>query len=234
MKNFNLMILAAGYGKRMKNLTIDKPKPLLAVKSKQLLEHTINFFSNLSCGKIVINTHYLHNQINDFIIKNYPNKDIELIFEPNLLDTGGGIKNALKILGNKNFLVTNSDIFWNESNKTDVIDFIDKYELIQTCKLLLSKNDKFEGLKKIKGDFKLDNKLIKKWNSNDPLLYFSGLQIVNPNIFKMFESKSFSMNLVWNYLILKKKLEGKIMNSILFHIGDKNSYDKINKDLSLE
>ena len=58
---------------------------------------------------------------------------------------------------------------WSEDNKMDVIDFIDQYEKVKTCKLLLSKNDKFKGLKKSKGDFKLENKFIRRWINNDPL-----------------------------------------------------------------
>ena len=234
MNNFNLMILAAGYGKRMKDLTNLQPKPLLIVKKKELLSHTIDFFLSLGCDKIVINTHYLHYKINDFIIKNYHHKNIELIFEPILLNTGGGIKNALEILENKNFLVTNSDILWDENNKIDVINFIDKYQMVKTCKLLLSKDDKFKGLKKPKGDFILENNLIKRWKYNDPILYFSGLQIINSNIFKSFDNKCFSINAVWDSLIAKFKLDGEIMSSSLSHIGDINSFEKINKDLSLE
>jgi len=226
MSNFNLMILAAGHGKRMKDLTKLKPKPLLEVNNKQLLSHTIDFFLNLGCYKIVINTHYLHDQINQFINKNYSKNKIKLIFEPLLLNTGGGIKNALSILGSKNFLVTNSDILWSESNKTDILDFIEKYEKVKTCKLLLSKNDKFMGLKKSRGDFKLENKLIKRWVNNDPLIYYSGLQIVNSNIFAEVEQNCFSMNTIWDSLIEKMQLEGKIMNSSISHIGDIEAYDQ--------
>ena len=69
MINFNLMILAAGYGKRMKNLTDSKPKPLLEINNKELLRHNIDFFMDLGCNKIVINTHYLHKQIKRFVEK---------------------------------------------------------------------------------------------------------------------------------------------------------------------
>ena len=103
MTNFNLMILAAGYGKRMKNLTELKPKPLLKINNKELLRHNIDFFINLGCKKIVINTHYLHDQIQNFIEEYYSNRNIQLIYEPTLLNTGGGIKNAIRVLGNKNF-----------------------------------------------------------------------------------------------------------------------------------
>mgnify|MGYP006110592651 CR=1 FL=1 len=227
MIDFNLMILAAGYGKRMKNLTTNKPKPLLKINDKELLSHNIDFFLNLGCNRIVINTHFLHEQIKYFINKNYANTNIQLVFEPLLLNTGGGIKNALSILGKKNFLVTNSDILWNKNNKKGVMNFIKEYQEVRTCKLLLAKNFKFKGLKKSIGDFKLENKLIERWVKNDPLLFYSGLQIINPNIFSALKEKCFSMNILWNALILNKQLEGKILNSSIFHVGDIDAYNNI-------
>ena len=67
MIKFNLMILAAGYGKRMNNLTNTIPKPLLKINNKELLRYNIDFFKNLGCEKIVINTHYLHDQIKNCV-----------------------------------------------------------------------------------------------------------------------------------------------------------------------
>ena len=63
------------------------------------------FFIKLGCNKIVINTHYLHNEIKIFVEKKFSNQNIKLIFEPELLNTGGGIKNALSYFDNKNFLI---------------------------------------------------------------------------------------------------------------------------------
>ena len=160
MKNFSLMILAAGYGKRMQHLTKEVPKPLLKINDRELLSYNIDFFLNLGCNKIVINTHYLHNEIKIFVDKKFSNKNINLIFEPELLNTGGGIKNALSYFGEKNFLVTNSDILWNDDNRKDINDFIAEYQKIKFCKLLLVENKKFKGLKKKEGNFKLENNLI--------------------------------------------------------------------------
>ena len=185
---------------------------------------------NLGCNKIVINTHYLHNEIKIFIEKKFSNKNINLIFEPELLNTGGGIKNALSYLGDKNFLVTNSDILWNDDNLKDINDFISGYKEIKYCKLLLVDNKKFKGLKKSKGDFKLKNHLISRWKINDPHLYFSGLQIINPNIFSQIKQDSFSMNLLWDILIKYNQLQGQITNSVVTHIGDINSYNEIKKN----
>ena len=230
MTNFNLMILAAGYGKRMKNLTELKPKPLLKINNKELLRHNIDFFINLGCKKIVINTHYLHDQIQNFIEEYYSNRNIQLIYEPTLLNTGGGIKNAIRLLGDKNFLVTNVDILWKEENNKDVLNFINKYQEIETCKLLLAKDDNFLGLKKSTGDFKFENNLIKRWEENDPHLYYTGLQIINPRIFDLIEERSFSLNILWDLLIANKNLEGKILNSNIAHIGDINAFNQLKDD----
>ena len=230
MTNFNLMILAAGYGKRMKKLTESKPKPLLKINNKELLRHNIDFFINLGCKKIVINTHYLHDQIQNFIEEYYSNRNIQLIYEPTLLNTGGGIKNAIRVLGDKNFLVTNVDILWKEENNKDVLNFINKYQEIETCKLLLAKDDNFLGLKKSTGDFKFENNLIKRWEENDPHLYYTGLQIINPRIFDLIEERSFSLNILWDLLIANKNLEGKILNSNIAHIGDINAFNQFKDD----
>ena len=226
MTNFNLMILAAGYGKRMKNLTDSKPKPLLKINNKELLRHNIDFFINLGCKEIVINTHYLHDQIKYFIEECYSNSNIQLTHEPTLLNTGGGIKNALGLLGDKNFLVTNADILWKKENKTDVLNFINKYQEIQTCKLLLAKDINFRGLKKSIGDFKLENGLVKRWEKNDPHLYYTGLQIINPRIFKLMEDNCFSLNVLWDLLIANRNLEADVLNSTIVHIGDINALNQ--------
>ena len=230
MTNFNLMILAAGYGKRMKNLTDSKPKPLLKINNKELLRHNIDFFLTIGCKKIVINTHYLHDQIKTFIKEYYSDKNIQLTYEPILLNTGGGIKNALNLLENKNFLVTNADILWKEENKKEVLNFIRNYEEIETCKLLLAKDINFKGLKKSTGDFKLENMYVKRWEKNDPHLYYTGLQIINPRIFDLIEERSFSLNKLWDILIANKNIRGKILISNIAHIGDINAFNQI-KDI---
>ena len=230
MTSFNLMILAAGYGKRMENLTESKPKPLLKINNKELLRYNIDFFLTLGCKKIVINTHYLHEQIKNFINSYYSDKNILLSYEKILLNTGGGIKNALNLLGDKNFLVTNADILWNKENKKDVLNFLNKYEEIQTCKILLAKDINFKGLKKSVGDFNLKNGLVQRWKKNDPHLYYTGLQIINPSVFKLIEDKCFSINVLWDLLIANRHLVANVSNSTIVHIGDINALNKFKDD----
>ena len=226
MTGFNLMILAAGYGKRMNNLTDSIPKPLLKINNKELLRHNIDFFTNLGCKKIVINTHYLHDKIQNCIEEYYLNRNIILSYEPTLLNTGGGIKNALKFLGDDNFVVTNSDILWKEHNSEDVLKFINNYHEIEKCKLLLAIDSNFGGLKKLTGDFKCENGFVTRWKKNDPYLYYTGLQIINPNVFKLIQEASFSLNKLWDLLIVKDNLQGEISSSNIAHIGDINAFNR--------
>jgi len=226
MNSFHLMILAAGYGKRMHNLTHSIPKPLLKINNKELLRHNIDFFINLGCDKIIINTHYLHDKIQLCIDDHYSDRNIILSYEPTLLNTGGGIKNALSSLGNKNFIVTNSDILWKEENNQDILNFIKNYQEIETCKLLLAADNNFEGLKKLEGDFAYKDNLVARWKLNDPNLYYTGLQIINPIVFNLIKEESFSLNKLWDLLIATDNLQGKICTSEIVHIGDIKAFNQ--------
>jgi N-acetyl-alpha-D-muramate 1-phosphate uridylyltransferase len=226
MTGFNLMILAAGYGKRMNNLTHSIPKPLLKINNKELLRHNIDFFTNLGCKKIIINTHYLHDKIQYFIEKYYSDRNIILSHEQTLLNTGGGIKNALTFLGDNNFIATNSDILWKNNNSEDVLKFIYNYQEIQTCKLLLANDHNLLGLKKSVGDFNYEDGLVTRWKKKDPYLYYTGLQIINPTVFKLIEEVSFSLNKLWDLLIAKDNLQGQISSSNIAHIGDINAFNQ--------
>ena len=159
MRKFSVMILAAGFGSRMENLTKTIPKPLLKIKKISLLSNAINFFEEIGCNQFVINTHYLYKKLNDYININHPNKNIISIFEPEILDTGGGVKNAIKFFDNRNFIVTNADIFWKKNNKNDVKNFIANIDEVKDCCLLLSKKNNTIGINRTYGDFAFENNL---------------------------------------------------------------------------
>ena len=220
------MILAAGFGTRMKNLTKNTPKPLLKINNTTLLSNTINFFKKLGCERFVINTHYLNKEFNDYINFNHAKENIILIYEPKILDTGGGVKNAVKYFNDKNFLITNADIYWNKNNISDLKKIIDQIDLIQYCCLLLSKLSNANGINRDYGDFALNNNYLRRWQKNDPVIFYSGLQILNPIIVSNFNKIKFSMNEIWDNLIKKNQLKGMLMESNLLHIGDVNTYEK--------
>ncbi len=224
MNNFPLLILCAGFGKRMLGLTINDPKPLLKFNNQTLLGNTISFFKDLGCGDIFINTHYLHEKIEEYIIKNFYYDNINLIYEPSILGTGGGVKNIFNYTKSKNLCVVNSDIFWQSCNKQDIKNYLEDFNNINYCKILLSKNNNFSGLKNMNGDFSIKNKTVSNWEHGTEIIFYSGCQIVSKNIFKK-KDKNFTMNKIWNELISIKKLDGKLIDSNILHIGDKNSFD---------
>ena len=171
-KPFSAMILAAGYGKRLNPLTVNIPKPLIKINKISLLQNTIDFLFKLNCHKIVINTHYKSEVINDFIKKNYNHKKIILLYEKKILNTAGGVKNALSLFNRQEILVTNCDIFWKKENLTDIVKFINDYNSHQYCKLLLVPKEKAHGINKDRGDFALNQGLVKRWAINEKT-YFS-------------------------------------------------------------
>ena len=223
MKNFTLMILCAGFGSRMLNLTRDKPKALLKYKNKILLNNTIDFFTNIGCDEVLVNTHYLHNKIKKYLDKNFKNYPIQIIYEKKILGTGGGVKNIFNYTKRKKICVVNSDIFWTKENKSHIEHFLSNYQNVSHCKILLSKDINFLGLKKEKGDFNLKRNVVTNWNSKNEKLYYSGLQIVSKNIFNN-RKKIFPMNEIWTKLLKKSEIKGYVIPSKIRHIGDKKSY----------
>lgn len=225
-KNFSAMILSAGFGKRLLPITNKTPKPLVKINNISLLKNCIDFLFNIGCKKIVVNTHFKHQLIFDFIKYNYDNSNITVLYEKDILDTGGAVKNAMSFFDDENILVTNSDIFWIKKNEIDILKILSDYSISDQCRLLLVPKEKANGICKNKGDFSLNNNLVKRWDCNETILYYSGLQIISLDIFKNFKENKFSFNSVWDNQIKKRSLFGNIMNSDWFHVGDLRGLDK--------
>ena len=224
------MILAAGFGKRLNPLTINCPKPLLKIGNQTLLSNTLKFLKLFGIKKVIINVHYLKNQIIDYVNKNNFDLDIILIEEKDkILDTGGGILNAIKYFSGTPFLVINPDTIWNhfyikELKKLEEDFFLNKKN---QCSLLVVNKDKSFD-KSFKGDFNLENNLINR--KKDSLKYiYTGLQIIKPEVFDNLNSKVFSINNIWDNLISNNKLIG--MESIIdfYHVSTLDVYNKIQK-----
>ena len=107
-----LMLFAAGFGSRMQPLTVDLPKPLILVAEESLLDRTLTLATAGGITKTVVNTHYL----GDKIAKHLENYPAQVVHEPNILDTGGGLKNASKFFNGPVIFTSNSDAIWSGPN----------------------------------------------------------------------------------------------------------------------
>ena len=217
---FSAMILAAGFGKRLLPLTKNLPKPLIEIDGVTLLDNSINFLKKLGCNQIIINTHYQNFKIEKSIKKRNDKNMINLIYEKKLLDTGGGVKNAFSIIKNKYVLVINSDIYWQETNLEDAKQLLFDFSKNFLPSLLLVEKKRAYGLNKKCGDFILKNDRVLRYVDGNELMFFSGMQIFNKNLINEYREKKFSFNFVWDSLIKKNILCGRLMKSNWYHVGD--------------
>ena len=229
MKINTALILCAGYGKRLNPLTLTNPKPLLRINEITLLENCINLIQSLGIKKVIINTFYLEEKIEDFIkMKNF-NLDIKIIKDgKEILNTGGGILNMINSSSESDFLVLNPDTVWDKSY-VDVVQNMEKfYSSNQIKNILLLVNRILSFDKKLKGDFNLVENKINKDNQND--LIYTGCQIINKNLFKSYSVRHFSIADIWKELINKNKLYGYESLVNFYHLTDLKIYKKLLKN----
>lgn len=229
MKINTALILCAGYGKRLNPLTLKTPKPLLKIKQLTMLENCINLIENLGIKKIIINTFYLKDQIDDFIIKKNFKQDIQIIDDGiSILNTGGGVLNMINHSNDNDFLIINPDTLWRNSNIKEIKKMEKLYfsKPIRSILLLVKKNLSFD--KDLMGDFNLKNNLIYKNHKNE--FIYTGCQIMSKKLFINFKVQNFSISEIWNILIDKNKLYGFESLNKFYHITNLKIFKKL-KDL---
>ena len=224
MKIKHGMILAAGLGKRMQPITLKTPKPLIQIGKKNLLERAIDLLINHGIEEIAINVYHLSDQIKNFINnKNFKAKIIISEEQNQLLDTGGGIRQATRSF-KKPFIAINPDTLWSKAYYNELKDLEDIYfQKKKPCLLLVNKNLSLDT--SFKGDFNLNDGMISRDKSNE--FIFTGLQILDQSVFSSIKDKKFSMNKIWDFLIKENSLIGNTSKQKFYHLNTKESYDKI-------
>jgi len=178
------IILSAGYGKRLNPLTLFKPKPLLEINKKTLLENTIYILEKFGIEEIVINTHYLSDQINTYIDNKKFSSKIFLIEEhKKILDTGGGVLNAAKKFNSNPFFVFNPDTIWSQSHLDDFKYMEEQYFSSNYKSILLVVDKKKSFDKNMNGDFNLKENIIDR-ESDEKKYIYTGSQILSNSVFK--------------------------------------------------
>ena len=229
MKITKAMILCAGFGKRLRPLTFSSPKPLLKIGDQTLLSNTLHMLEQYGVKKTVINVHYLGNHIIDYINKNKFSMAITIVNEKDkILDTGGGILNAIEHFSNEPFIVINPDTIWNSNylNELKIMEKEFSMNKKNKCSLLVvNKNKSFD--QSLNGDFNLENNLITRKDTDELKYIYTGFQIVKPDIFDHSNLKVFSINKIWDELIQDKVLFGKESNINFLHVSTKNIYESL-------
>mgnify|MGYP001350790769 FL=1 len=229
MKINTVLILCAGFGKRLNPITLKKPKPLLEIKNVTLLEKNINLIKELGINKIFINTFYLKDQFSNFIKNNNLNIDIQIVEDGiNILDTGGGILNMINNSSEDDFMVFNPDTIWSKDYHNEILRMEEIYFSKKLENILLLVNKKLSFDQNFKGDFNLSNNLISKKDKME--FIYTGCQILNKKILMNQIKTKFSILNIWNKLIDEKKLYGYESKKKFYHLTDLKTFNKL-KDL---
>ena len=210
----DVLILAAGLGTRMEDLTKDLPKPLLPVKGKPLIEYAFDLIKPLQTENIYVNTHYHADLIQSHIKKNYEN--IKISFEPAILGTGGGIK---KIHQN-DLLVLNTDNLWRAQFAQEIKSAWNFFQNNQNIDNLL--------LTKTKSDFHdleiLHDQSI-QFPSNKCNAQFQGCHFIRQGVLQGYP-EIFNIPSYWHKCSEEKKLFSYLTTIENTHIGTKDLYLK--------
>tara|TARA_B100002049_G_scaffold48576_1_gene34043 strand:+ start:413 stop:1102 length:690 start_codon:yes stop_codon:yes gene_type:complete len=228
MKINTALILCAGYGKRLNPITLKIPKPLIEINEITLLENSINFLEKLEIENIKINTYYLHNQIQDFILNYKSNSKIEILNDGNeILDTGGGILNLINRSDENDFIVLNPDTVWGDNYLKTTINMMDYYfqKKVKNLLMIVNKENSFD--ERMRGDFSLSNEKLLKNKENN--FIYTGLQIINKSLFKNEKVMPFSVTKIWDEAIKNKMLYGFESKEQFIHLTDLEIYNKLVK-----
>lgn len=194
------MLFAAGFGTRMKELTRDRPKPLISVAGKPLIDHTIELAREAGIEHLVANLHYKAQILADHLTPS----GIQLSWElPDILETGGGLKAALPLVGKGPVITMNTDAIWSGPNPVKQLLKAwdpDTMDALLMC-VPVSKTLGHSG----GGDFALDaqGKL-----SRGGTLTYGGIQILKTDLLESIEQRVFSLNVLWDKIHDQGRLFG--------------------------
>lgn len=193
-----LMLFAAGFGTRMGALTKDQPKPLIKVANKPLIDHALDFTKALRPLRIVANLHYRADQLEAHLA---PKGVLLSREEPDILETGGGLRAALPQLGTGPVFTMNSDAIWTGPNPLTLLKDQwnpDRMDALLMC-VPAGQALGHTGL----GDFTADTS---GRITRGPGLIYGGAQILKTEGLQDVSDKAFSLNLLWNRMIEKRRL----------------------------
>jgi MurNAc alpha-1-phosphate uridylyltransferase len=215
------MIMAAGLGSRMRPLTDTRPKPLIEVGGRALIDHSLDRLAAAGVRRVVVNVHYKAQMLRDHLAGR---RDAEIVFSDEsdrLLDTGGGAVKALPLFEGQPLFILNSDSIWIEQGVPALARMQSLWDAAaMDALLLLARRDTSLGYDG-KGDFRLDDasRLSRVPKDETSPYAYPGVQIVHPRLFDGMPEGPFSTNIAWNQAIRKGRLFGMVLDGIWLHVG---------------
>lgn len=218
------MALAAGYGTRMRPITERIPKPLVPVAGRTLLDRTLDRFEDAGIEQVVVNTHYLGGQIVDHLAHRPAPR---AIFSPEeeLLETGGGVVNALHLLGDDPFFVANSDTLWIDREERALDILAGRWDAAAMDALLLLHPSETAVGYAGTGDFHVeDDGRARRRIQGEPAPYvFTGVQILHPRVLAGEAVRPFSLNITYDKALAAGRLFAVINPGEWYHVGTPDS-----------
>jgi len=216
------MVLAAGLGKRMRPLTATRPKPLVEVAGKPLLDHALDRLRAGGVKRAVVNVHYLADALEAHLKKRVQGIEVAVSDErEQLLETGGGLVKALPMIDQDPFLVVNSDNLWVDGPADSIRALSARWDDAAMDALLLLVPLARANCHNGRGDFHMDGtgRLSRRKPGRVAPFVFTGVQIVSKRLFEGAEAKPFSLNVLWDRAIASGRAFGLVHNGLWFDVG---------------
>ena len=215
------MVLAAGFGERMRPLTDKKPKPLVEVAGKPLIEHVLDKLADAGIETAVVNVHYLADMIEKRLASR---KKPRIVFSDErklLLNTGGGIVKALPQLGAAPFYLINSDSIWIDGVRGNLARLAENFDPASMDALLLlapaTDSIGYSG----RGDFAMasDGRLRARTEREVVPFVYAGVAILSPALFKGAPAGAFSLTTLFDRASEAERLFGLRLEGVWMHVG---------------
>ena len=216
------MVMAAGLGKRMRPLTATRPKPLVEVAGKALIDHVLDRLRAAGVGRIVVNVHYLADALEAHLAVRAADLDVTISDERALLlETGGGMVQAGPMIASDPFLVVNSDNYWVDG-PADTLRLLASHwrEGEMDALLLLVPHARAANNSGV-GDFHMDalGKLQRRRQGRVAPFVFTGIQMVSKRLLRDAPEGAFSTNIFWDRAIAEGRCFGAVHQGLWFDVG---------------
>lgn len=218
------IILAAGRGERMRPLTDDTPKPLLQLSGRPLLDHSFDRLLAVSVRDVVINAHWLGEQIAGYLAARNTAGLLprtRLMCEEELLDTGGSVRAAR--LGPDPFYVVNGDAYWVDGPRPALSRLAAAFDETVDGVLLVHRGFQVRADVGF-GDFTVDKlgRPARRTERQVVPYIFAGVQLISPALMDEMPAAPFSMNLAWDRAIERGRLRVVVHDGLWFHLSTPN------------